>query len=134
MADRAPKARASYDAVATTPRPPTPPTTTGRPRSDGLSRCSTAAKKASRSRCRMLASRLTPPMIPGDVAGPASTRRGTCLPPPSRNCQAALPRSTRRTHGVAAAFLIIGAVGLAVLLISLFVGELGDLGIGDVDD
>ena len=36
-------ARASYEAVATTPRPPTPPTTTGRPRSDGLSRCSTAA-------------------------------------------------------------------------------------------
>ena len=38
--------------MATTPRPPTPPTTTGLPRSDGLSRCSTAAKKASRSRWR----------------------------------------------------------------------------------
>ena len=33
------------------PRPPTPPTTTGLPRSDGLSRCSTEAKNASRSRC-----------------------------------------------------------------------------------
>ena len=45
--------RASYDAVATTPRPPTPPTTTGLPRSEGLSRCSTAAKKASRSTWRI---------------------------------------------------------------------------------
>jgi membrane protein implicated in regulation of membrane protease activity len=34
---------------------------------------------------------------------------------------------------VAAVFLIIGAVGLLVLLVSLFVGELGDLGLGDVD-
>src|SRR5689334_15994254 len=51
MAERTPYVRASYDAVATTPRPPTPPTTTGLPRRDGLSRCSTAAKKASRSRC-----------------------------------------------------------------------------------
>jgi membrane protein implicated in regulation of membrane protease activity len=34
---------------------------------------------------------------------------------------------------VAAVFLVIGAVGLAVLLLSLFVGELGELGIGDVD-
>jgi membrane protein implicated in regulation of membrane protease activity len=34
---------------------------------------------------------------------------------------------------VAAVFLVIGAVGLAVLLISLFVGELAELGIGDVD-
>src|SRR6478735_9268901 len=52
MAERTPYSRASYDAVATTPRPPTPPTTTGLPRSDGLSRCSTAAKNASRSRWR----------------------------------------------------------------------------------
>ncbi len=50
IADRTPYLRASYDAVATTPRPPTPPTTTGLPRRDGLSRCSTEAKKASRSR------------------------------------------------------------------------------------
>jgi membrane protein implicated in regulation of membrane protease activity len=34
---------------------------------------------------------------------------------------------------VAAVFLVLGAVGLAVLLLSLFVGELGELGIGDVD-
>src|SRR4051812_35011425 len=50
MAERTPYTLASYDAVATTPRPPTPPTTTGLPRSEGLSRCSTAAKNASRSR------------------------------------------------------------------------------------
>src|SRR6476659_2013042 len=54
MAERTPYFRASYDAVATTPRPPTPPTTTGLPRRDGLSRCSTAPKNASRSRCRTL--------------------------------------------------------------------------------
>src|SRR3712207_7870863 len=52
--------------------------TTGRPRSDGLSRCSTAAKKASRSRCRMLASRLTLPMIPGGADEPV---RGRYFPP-----------------------------------------------------
>jgi len=34
---------------------------------------------------------------------------------------------------VAAVFLAIGAVGLAVLLLSLFLGELGELGIGHVD-
>ena len=34
---------------------------------------------------------------------------------------------------MAAVFLVIGAVGLLVLLVSLFVGELGDLGLGDVD-
>jgi membrane protein implicated in regulation of membrane protease activity len=34
---------------------------------------------------------------------------------------------------VAAVFLVIGAVGLVVLLLSLFAGELGDLGLGDVD-
>ncbi|MGY2065893.1 hypothetical protein [Blastococcus sp. SYSU DS0619] len=32
-----------------------------------------------------------------------------------------------------AVFLVIGVVGLLVLLLSLFVGELGDLGLGDVD-
>src|SRR5215211_1266423 len=36
-----------------------PPTTTGLPRSDGLSRCSTEAKKASRSRCSTEGSRRT---------------------------------------------------------------------------
>ena len=34
---------------------------------------------------------------------------------------------------MAAVFLVIGGVGLAVLLLSLFVGELGELGLGDVD-
>jgi membrane protein implicated in regulation of membrane protease activity len=34
---------------------------------------------------------------------------------------------------MAVAFLLVGAIGLAVLLLSLFVGELGELGIGHVD-
>jgi membrane protein implicated in regulation of membrane protease activity len=34
---------------------------------------------------------------------------------------------------VAAVFLVIGALGLVVLLVSLFAGELGELGIGDLD-
>jgi membrane protein implicated in regulation of membrane protease activity len=34
---------------------------------------------------------------------------------------------------VSVAFLLLGALGLAVLLISLFVGELGELGIGSAD-
>jgi membrane protein implicated in regulation of membrane protease activity len=34
---------------------------------------------------------------------------------------------------VATVFLVVGAVGLVVLLISFFVGELGELGLGDVD-
>src|SRR6478609_3465028 len=42
-----------------------PPTITGFPRSDGLSRCSTEAKNASRSRCRIDASRRTRPLSPG---------------------------------------------------------------------
>ena len=44
---RTPNVRASYEAVATTPRPRPPlgsaPTMTGLPRSSGRSRCSTAA-------------------------------------------------------------------------------------------
>ena len=56
MAERMPNTRASYEAVLTTPRSfgPPPPTTTGLPRSAGLSRCSTAAKNASRSTCRIV--------------------------------------------------------------------------------
>jgi membrane protein implicated in regulation of membrane protease activity len=38
----------------------------------------------------------------------------------------------RRTQGVTAVFLVIGALGLLVLVISLFAGELGDLGLGDL--
>jgi membrane protein implicated in regulation of membrane protease activity len=34
---------------------------------------------------------------------------------------------------VTAVFLVVGALGLLVLLVSLFVGELGDIGLGDVD-
>jgi len=43
IADRTPNGRASYDAAMTTPRRDVPPTITGRPRSSGRSRCSTAA-------------------------------------------------------------------------------------------
>ncbi|MGY1803270.1 hypothetical protein ACI78T_08315 [Blastococcus sp. SYSU D00922] len=34
---------------------------------------------------------------------------------------------------MATVFLVVGALGLLVLLISLFVGEIGELGLGDVD-
>lgn len=43
IAEVTPKRRASYDALATTPRPPVPPTIRGRPRSRGSSRASTEA-------------------------------------------------------------------------------------------
>ena len=43
IAERQPYRRASYDAAATTPRWPSCPTSTGRPRSSGWSRCSTDA-------------------------------------------------------------------------------------------
>src|SRR5512139_680622 len=75
MADRTPYARASYDAVATTPRPPTPPTTTGLPRSEGLSRCSTAAKNASRSRCSTDASGRMARNLPAAADGPRDVHR-----------------------------------------------------------
>ena len=42
IAENTPYLRASYDAAATTPRFPSPPTTTGLPRSSGRSRNSTA--------------------------------------------------------------------------------------------
>src|SRR5580698_5583682 len=51
-----PYLRASYEALAMTPRSPAPPTATGLPRSDGSSSTSTDAKKASRSTCRIGAS------------------------------------------------------------------------------
>src|SRR5674476_1018514 len=54
MALWTPMARASYEHAETTPRPPrSPPTITGRPRSSGRRACSTEAKKASMSRCRI---------------------------------------------------------------------------------
>lgn len=43
MAECTPKTRASYDAVATTPRGPRPPTITALPLRLGLAACSTAA-------------------------------------------------------------------------------------------
>ena len=52
MPECKPKALASYEAAATTPRRSgRPPTTTGLPLSSGLSVCSTETKKASRSTC-----------------------------------------------------------------------------------
>src|SRR4051812_1109305 len=114
MADRTPYLRASYDAVATTPRPPTPPTTTGLPRRDGLSRCSTAAKKASRSRWRTEAwsrtgatypSAPTPPdWRPVQLPSTAEGRRRVTHRPPrtgpepsaSRGSVPAMTRPTRR--------------------------------------
>ena len=56
---------------------PTPPTTTGLPRSEGLSRCSTEAKKASRSRCSTEAVERTTASRSGDGGG---TRHGGKLP------------------------------------------------------
>ena len=50
IADRTDKARASYEAEATTPLEPVPPTTTGTLRRDGSRRRSTSTKKASISR------------------------------------------------------------------------------------
>ncbi len=52
MAERTPNARASYDAVETTPRfvgSPSPPTITGLPRSSGWRSTSTAAMNSSMS-------------------------------------------------------------------------------------
>ncbi|MGY3684084.1 hypothetical protein ACVWXU_007707 [Streptomyces sp. TE33382] len=43
IAECTPRRRASYDAVATTPRGPSPPTTTGLPRRLGLDACSAEA-------------------------------------------------------------------------------------------
>ena len=34
---------------------------------------------------------------------------------------------------MAVVFLVVGAIGLGILLLSLFVGEVGELGLGDVD-
>ncbi|GGV23990.1 hypothetical protein GCM10010293_21580 [Streptomyces griseoflavus] len=64
IAEWTPKTRASYEAVATTPRGPSPPTTTAFPRRLGLDACSTEAKKASMSRCRIVGADLTGPMLP----------------------------------------------------------------------
>src|SRR3954452_13127364 len=84
MAERTPKALASYDAVATTPRPPTPPTTTGLPRSEGLSRCSTAAKKGSRSRGRTEAVvRTQPRPVDAALSMAANYRHGRHRPVPA---------------------------------------------------
>src|SRR5450756_1128082 len=85
MALWTPKARASYEHAETTPRPPrSPPTITGRPRSSGRRACSTEAKKASISRCRIarcdtnICSYLTPPrdgwsIVTGGRSGGART-------------------------------------------------------------
>ena len=59
IAECTPKTRASYEAVATTPRGPSPPTMTAFPRRLGLAACSAEAKKASMSRCRIVGAVLT---------------------------------------------------------------------------
>src|SRR5690348_440042 len=51
-----------------------PPTMTGFPRSDGLSRCPTEAKKASRSTCRIVASALTGAIVARET-DTATTKR-----------------------------------------------------------
>ena len=100
IADRTPNTRASYDAVATTPRCPTPPTTTGLPRSDGLSRCSTEAKKASRSRWSTDASRRTRSLSVAATA--AHTRQRT---EPEGN-QPRLPPTALRTALASRPFMV----------------------------
>src|SRR5687768_12175421 len=69
-----PNGRASYDAVATTPRGPSPPTRTGLPRSLGSSSCSMAAKKASMSTWRM-ARGLGTPQLYGEGRGANEKRK-----------------------------------------------------------
>src|SRR6478752_5336128 len=107
MAERTPNRRASYDAVATTPRPPTPPTTTGLPRSEGLSRCSTEAKKASRWRCitdasgRMAATYRSAPTEPARPSRTDSRARSPSTPcrrdPSAHRCVAGhRPESVQR--------------------------------------
>ena len=54
IAEKTPYRRASYDAAATTPRRPVPPTTTGCPRSSGRRRSSHATKNASMSTWRIV--------------------------------------------------------------------------------
>src|SRR4051794_38037859 len=59
MAEWMPKARASYEHDATTPRSPAPPTITGCPVSDGSWSTSTATKKASMSTCNTVLTELS---------------------------------------------------------------------------
>jgi membrane protein implicated in regulation of membrane protease activity len=62
-----------------------------------------------------------------------STPRGTSLPASCRNWKSAGRGHDEEGRAVAAVFLVIGGVGLVVLLLSLVLGELGELGIGHVD-
>jgi membrane protein implicated in regulation of membrane protease activity len=64
---------------------------------------------------------------------PRSTRRGTFLAPAVSQLQVWELQDRQGGRGVSAVFLVIGAVGLGVLLLSLFAGELGELGFGHVD-
>src|SRR5688572_23736300 len=83
IAECTPKTRASYEAVATTPRGPRPPTTTAFPRRLGLDACSTEAKKASMSRCRIVGADLTSPMLPyATDNGRSRTVSDGLVPPP----------------------------------------------------
>src|SRR5688500_14667559 len=76
IAECTPNTRASYDAVATTPRGPSPPTMTAFPRRLGLDACSAEAKKASMSRCRIVGAFLTSPMLPYATDNAPGTARG----------------------------------------------------------
>ena len=77
MADRTPNWRAGYEHEDTTPRSPgRPPTANARPRRSGRRFSSTAQKKASRSRCRMVVATLNP--------RPRSRKRSFLV---LRNCQ-----------------------------------------------
>src|SRR5215472_6367832 len=77
-----PKTRASYEAVATTPRlagSPSPPTTTGSPRSSGRRSTSTAAMNWSRSTCstqRVTALVLRPTGAAAPLGSPNMAGRG----------------------------------------------------------
>src|SRR6266542_1687271 len=91
MALRQPKARASEEAELTTPRLPTPPTSSGRPRRLGSFSTSTLAKKASRSAwstprpASSSAPSGRPPTTTPPVVGAATRAAGPAsAPPPCR--------------------------------------------------
>src|SRR6185437_12896860 len=106
MAECTPNTRASYDAALTTPRSLAPPmpTTSGLPRQSGLSRCSTAAKNASRSTCRIVR-----------TAGAAVTRQLLPSLVPGRLADASRPNGQTDTHGrfgaVRSRFQTVAAAG-----------------------
>ena len=76
IAVRTPQARASYEAVLTTPRlSALPPTMTGRPCSSGRRACSTEAKKASMSISRMARGMASSCCAEATVSSPCAVAR-----------------------------------------------------------